>query len=144
MEDGDAALLASAERPIVLARKQPDEQAEEHAREEAEHHPDDGVLVIQRDGDDVTEKPPHRRAIVGLGRSFQEARLYPTLTVRESIAVTEEDVRQEIEQYAAQTGREPAAVRAALEKEGGLGRIYAGLRRERTVKWLLEKANITS
>lgn len=76
--------------------------------------------------------------------TVRAALLLDEIAKRESIVVTEEDVRQEIEQYAAETGREPAAVRAALEKEGGLGRIYAGLRRERTVKWLLEKANITN
>ncbi|HUF22499.1 MAG TPA: trigger factor [Vicinamibacterales bacterium] len=76
--------------------------------------------------------------------TVRAALLLDEIAKRESIAITDEDVRAEIEDYAAQTGREPAAVRAALEKEGGLGRIYAGLRRERTVKWLLEKANITN
>ena len=76
--------------------------------------------------------------------TVRAALLLDEIAKRESIAVTADDVRQEIEEYAAQSGREPAAVRAALEKEGGLGRIYAGLRRERTVKWLLEKANITN
>ncbi len=38
-------------------------------------------------GEDVSEKAPHERAKLGLGRSFQEARLYPTLTVAETIAV---------------------------------------------------------
>ncbi len=36
---------------------------------------------------DITDAAPHRRAIAGLGRSFQEARLYPSLTVAETIAV---------------------------------------------------------
>lgn len=76
--------------------------------------------------------------------TVRAALLLDEIAKRESITVTADDVRQEIEEYAAQSGREPAAVRAALEKEGGLGRIYAGLRRERTVKWLLEKANITN
>ena len=48
--------------------------------------PDGGRVVLG--GEDVTDQPPHRRAIVGLGRSFQEARLYPTLTVREAVAVS--------------------------------------------------------
>ncbi|MEX0875627.1 MAG: ATP-binding cassette domain-containing protein [Actinomycetota bacterium] len=47
--------------------------------------PDAGKVTL--DGDDVTGDSPHHRAIVGLGRSFQEARLYPTLTVREAISV---------------------------------------------------------
>ncbi len=47
--------------------------------------PDAGRVSL--DGEEVTFDAPHRRAIVGLGRSFQEARLYPTLTVREAISV---------------------------------------------------------
>jgi branched-chain amino acid transport system ATP-binding protein len=37
-------------------------------------------------GQDVTDWPPHKRAAAGLGRSFQDARLWPSLTVRETIA----------------------------------------------------------
>jgi branched-chain amino acid transport system ATP-binding protein len=46
---------------------------------------DGGRIVVN--GQDVTEKTPHERALAGLGRSFQEARLYPSLTVAETIAV---------------------------------------------------------
>ncbi len=45
---------------------------------------------------DVTGWPAYRRAALGLGRSFQDARLWPSLTVRESIAAAFErrvDVR---------------------------------------------------
>ena len=48
---------------------------------------------------------------------------------REQMAVAQEDVDAEIARYAERTGRTPAAVRARLEKEGGLGRLYSGLRR---------------
>jgi branched-chain amino acid transport system ATP-binding protein len=47
-------------------------------------------------GRDITVDPPHRRALRGLGRSFQDARLWPALTVEETIAVSLErwiDVR---------------------------------------------------
>jgi branched-chain amino acid transport system ATP-binding protein len=37
-------------------------------------------------GDDVTELTPSARAELGLGRSFQDARLFPTMTVRQTIA----------------------------------------------------------
>jgi trigger factor len=59
---------------------------------------------------------------------------------RENIAVSEEDVNAEVERYAERSGRSAAAVRARLEKEGALGRLYAGLRRERTVDFLLSRA----
>ncbi len=47
--------------------------------------PDDGAIVL--DGRDVTALGPHERARAGLGRSFQDARLFPSLTVSETIAV---------------------------------------------------------
>jgi ABC-type branched-subunit amino acid transport system ATPase component/branched-subunit amino acid ABC-type transport system permease component len=42
---------------------------------------------VRLNGDDITARPPHRRAVAGLGRSFQEARLFPSLTVAEVLAV---------------------------------------------------------
>ena len=47
--------------------------------------PLDGGRVLL-EGKDVTAWPPHRRAAAGLGRSFQDARLWPALTVREALA----------------------------------------------------------
>jgi ABC-type branched-subunit amino acid transport system ATPase component len=43
---------------------------------------------IHLDGIDVTTAPAYWRSIGGLGRSFQEARLFPTLSVAETIAVS--------------------------------------------------------
>ena len=42
---------------------------------------------IELDGDDITDLPPFARASRGLGRSFQDARLFPSMTVAESLAV---------------------------------------------------------
>ena len=61
---------------------------------------------------------------------------------REQIEATDDDVTQEIERFAERSGRTPAAVRATLEKEGALDRIRAGIEREKTMTWLIEKANI--
>jgi trigger factor len=61
---------------------------------------------------------------------------------REQVAVSHEEVDAEIARYAERTGRTPAAVKARLEKEGGIGRLYAGLRRERAIDFLLSRATI--
>ena len=61
---------------------------------------------------------------------------------RENVAVSQDEVEAEIARYAERTGRTPAAVRARLEKEGGIGRLYSGLRRERTIDFLLSRATI--
>ncbi|HEY3670129.1 MAG TPA: ATP-binding cassette domain-containing protein [Acidimicrobiia bacterium] len=53
--------------------------------------PDAGTIMLCADPDaaarDVTHLAPHARATLGLGRSFQDGRLFPALTVRETIAV---------------------------------------------------------
>jgi trigger factor len=61
---------------------------------------------------------------------------------REALSVSDEEVNAEIARYAERTGRTPAAVRARLDKEGGIGRLYAGLRRERAIDFLLTRATI--
>jgi branched-chain amino acid transport system ATP-binding protein len=47
--------------------------------------PDAGRVLLG--GRDVTDCPPHVRAGLGLGRLFQEARLFPSLTVEEALLV---------------------------------------------------------
>ena len=47
--------------------------------------PDGGRIEL--DGNDVTTMSPDKRAWLGLGRSFQDARLVPSLTVAENIAI---------------------------------------------------------
>jgi branched-chain amino acid transport system ATP-binding protein len=47
--------------------------------------PDGGSVRLA--GHDITAATPHARAIRGLGRSFQDARLFPSLTVQDTITV---------------------------------------------------------
>ena len=63
---------------------------------------------------------------------------------REGLEATDEDVAAEIARFAERSGRTPAAVRARLEKDGALDRVRSGVRREKTVAWLLEKANVVT
>jgi ABC-type branched-subunit amino acid transport system ATPase component/predicted MFS family arabinose efflux permease len=62
------------------------------------YQPDDGGHV-ELDGISLTSRSPDARARLGLGRSFQDGRLFPALTVAETIAVALErsvDVRDPI------------------------------------------------
>jgi branched-chain amino acid transport system ATP-binding protein len=46
--------------------------------------------AVSLGGTDITSFSPRRRAAVGLGRSFQDARLFPEITVAETLAVSTE------------------------------------------------------
>jgi trigger factor len=61
---------------------------------------------------------------------------------REALTASDDEVEAEVQRYAERTGRSAAAVRARLEKEGGLGRVHSGLRREKTVNFLMSKATV--
>ena len=49
-----------------------------------------GTGTVRLDGVDISELPPHERARAGLGRSFQDARLFHSLTVLDTLRVASE------------------------------------------------------
>ena len=61
---------------------------------------------------------------------------------RDGVVASEDEMQSEIERYAERVGRTSEAVRARLEQEGGLARLYTGLRREKTMEFLLSKATV--
>lgn len=63
---------------------------------------------------------------------------------REGLAPGAEEIDREVARLAGLGGRSPEAVRARLEKDGGLGRVTAALRRDKTVEFLLSRATILS
>ena len=50
------------------------------------HLPNNGGRILLT-GQDITSWAPEKRAAIGLGRSFQDARIFPSLTVAENIAL---------------------------------------------------------
>ncbi|WP_144121206.1 ABC transporter permease subunit [Catellatospora sichuanensis] len=74
--------------------------------------PDQGQVAFA--GRDVTALSPQRRAGLGLVRSFQDARLFPTLTVRESLLVAGERIAPTGLLTAALGGRGPQRRQEAL------------------------------
>ena len=66
------------------------------------------------------------------------------LARQENVEVTADEIEQEVARYAERTGRTPAAVRAALEKEQGLSRVAAGIRREKSIEFLMTRAAVTA
>jgi branched-chain amino acid transport system ATP-binding protein len=79
------------------------------------------------DGKDVTAAAPHRRARAGLGRSFQDARLYHSLTVLDTLRVAAELHSKAVPVALAMVGSpgarrtEEDATRRAVEQVEALG-----------------------
>jgi len=87
--------------------------------------PDSGTVHLG--GLDLSALSPDQRAIAGLGRSFQDARLFPGLTVTETLAVSCERWVTSREPLAAAL-RLPASVLSEAEVHERVERILALLR----------------
>jgi branched-chain amino acid transport system ATP-binding protein len=93
--------------------------------------PDRGRVVL--DGHDVTRKPPHRRARLGLARTFQRLELFMSLTVRDNVRVGGDihdrwsrgrrDTAAETEQVLELTGLAAIADRDVSEIPTGQARV---------------------
>jgi trigger factor len=79
----------------------------------------------------------------GAAEAVRSALVLDEIARREAITVPESEIEAEVARYAERSGRTSAAVRARLEKEGGLGRLYTALRREKTIAFLLTRATTT-
>jgi trigger factor len=66
------------------------------------------------------------------------------IATRETIEVTDADIEVEIARQAEASGRTASAVRAFIEKEGGLAQVATGLRREKAIALLVEHATIVA
>jgi trigger factor len=75
--------------------------------------------------------------------SVKSALVLDEIARREHVTVSEEDIERDVAQYAERSGLSPAAVRARLEKEGALSRLSAGLRREKTMDYVISQAHVT-
>ncbi len=61
---------------------------------------------------------------------------------REHLEPSDDEMEREVARYAESSGRTPAAVRALLEKDGGLSRVRSGLRREKAVDFVKQRAGV--
>jgi trigger factor len=77
-------------------------------------------------------------------QSVASALVLDEVAKRERLTVQPEEVDKEIERFAEQSGRTPAAVRAQLDKEGGLVRLSSGMRREKAVDLAMARAKIAA
>jgi trigger factor len=122
--------------PTSLVEREIDRRLEEFARQLMQQNVDPRQAGIDWAQFREAQRDPARAAVASALALDEIAR-------REQITVAAEDVDKEIERFAARAGRTPAALRAQLEKEGGVARLYAGLRREKAVDLALTRATIT-
>jgi trigger factor len=123
--------------PDVLVDQEVDRRLEEFVRRLMEQ----GVDPMKANVDWADIRTRQRESAID---TVKGTLIVDEIARREGIEASDEDVEAEIEKFAERAGRTGAAVRARLEKEGALDRIRAGIRREKTVAWLLDHANVTS
>jgi trigger factor len=122
--------------PKSLVDQEIDRRLEEFVRQLMQQNVDPRQAGIDWAQFREAQRDPARTAVASMLVLDEIAR-------RENLTVSPEDVDKEVEQFAARAGRTPAALRAQLEKEGGVARLYAGLRREKAVDLALSRATIT-
>ena len=123
------------EVPQALLEREIDRRVEEFVRRLIDQQID--PMKTNINWEDFREKQREAAA-----EAVRGALVLDEVARREAVAVSRDEIEAEIAKYAERTGRTPAAVRARLEKEGGIGRLYSGLRRERAIDFLLSRATI--
>jgi trigger factor len=124
------------EVPASLVDKEMDRRLEEFARQLMQQNIDPRQAGIDWAQFREAQRESARDSVAS-------ALVLDEIARRENIIVGAEAVDKEIEQFAERAGRTPAALRAQLEKEGGISRLYAGLRREKAVDLALSRATMT-
>jgi trigger factor len=121
--------------PDALIEREMDRRVEEFARRLMDQQIDPRTAQIDWNQFRDSQREAAREAVAS-------ALVLDEVARREQLDVSDADVDQEIQGYASRSGRTAAAVRARLEKEGGLSRLYAGLRREKALDFVLSRATV--
>ena len=122
------------EVPATLLNRELDRRVEEFVRRLIEQQVD--PMKTNINWEDFREKQRDAAA-----EAVKSALYLDEVARRENVTASDAEVDEEIARYAERSGRTPAAVRARLEKDGALSRVYAGIRRERTMDFLLSRAS---
>jgi trigger factor len=123
--------------PDVLVEQEIDRRLEELVRRLL----DQGIDPTQADINWPEYRERQRPAAV---QTVKSTLVVDEIARREAITATDEELAGEVEKFAERSGHTPAAIRARLEQEGALDRIRTGIRREKTMRWLLDQAAIVS
>jgi len=122
--------------PATLVEREIDRRLEDFARRLMDQRIDPRQANIDWNAFREGQRAPATEAV-------GSAIVLDEIAKRENVTVSDEDLDTELQRYAAQTGHTVASIRARLQKDGELGRLAAGLRREKAVSLVITKAKIT-
>jgi trigger factor len=122
--------------PTSLIEREIDRRLEDFARRLVDQNIDPRQAGVDWSAFRESQREVARQAVAS-------ALVLDELARHEQLDATDEEVTQEIERFAERSGRAAAAVRAGLEKEGGISRVRSGLRREKAVDLVMSKATFT-
>jgi trigger factor len=122
--------------PESLVEREIDRRLEDFARRLMEQRIDPRQANIDWAAFRDAQRTPATEAVAS-------AIVLDEIAKRDQISVTDEELDAELQRYADQTGHTLASIKARLQKDGELGRVAAGLRREKTVAHVLSQAAIT-
>jgi len=123
------------ELPPSMVEREMERRLEEFVRQLMAQNVDPRQAGIDWSQFREAQREPARAAVAS-------ALVLDEIARREAIGVAPEEVDKEIERFALGAGRTPAALRAQLEKEGGVARLITGLRREKAVDLALSRAQM--
>jgi trigger factor len=123
------------ELPASLVEREIDRRLEEFARQLMQQNVDPRQAGIDWAQFREAQREPARLAV-------SSALVLDAIARRERLEVRPEEIDKEIERFAERAGRTPAALRAQFEKEGGVARLAAGLRREKAFDLALSRARM--
>ena len=123
------------EVPPALLEREIDRRVEEFVRRLIEQQIDPMKATINWEEFRERQRDAAAEAVRG-------ALVLDEVARRENIAVSHEEVEAEIARYAERTGRTAGGGPGAAGEGGRGGAVYAGLRRERAIDFLLSRATI--
>ena len=132
----ELAARVTVDIPDSLVERELDRRTEEFARRLMDQNIDPRRANIDWDQFRDSQREASRESV-------KSALVLDEIARRENVTVTDEDIEKDVAQYAERSGLAPAAVRARLEKEGAISRLSAGLRREKTMDYVLSQAHVT-
>ena len=131
------AARVTVELPEALVDQEISRRLEQIATRLAQQQVDPRKANIDWDNLREEQRAPALETIRGTTALDEVAR-------REELSIGEEDLEREIQAYAERLKQTPAAVRAQLARDNGMGALSDGMRREKAIDFLLSRATIVN